>query len=211
MHKLWLLVLLLTSAAGLAAQEVPKAEVFGGYSFTNEDFVSGGSRSNAHGWNASVTANVNHWFGLVTDFGGLYGASASRTISIPTLCPAFPCVPQTFLITTDGMTHSFLVGPQFSLRREKLTPFVHVLIGGARLNSSTTFQFPGPPPMPLFGPSSFSSSNLALALALGGGVDYKLKEKLASWRVQADYVQSGFSNSTQNNFRLSTGLVFHFK
>ncbi len=210
MNRIWLLVLLLTFAASVAAQELPKAEVFGGYSFSNEN-LPGTLRANAHGWNASVTGRIGGRFGLVVDFGGLYGASVSQTV--PIVC-AFgpPCLPA-IVIKVDGMTHTFLFGPRISFRREKFVPFVHALVGGARLNSTTTIEglvvaLPGLP-VPTF-PTAFSSSSFAVAVALGGGVDYKFKGNLA-WRVQADYVQSGFSNTTQNNFRLSTGPVFHFK
>jgi len=30
------------------------------------------------------------------------------------------------------------------------------------------------------------------------------------WRFQADYLQTRFFSQTQNDFRFSTGIVFHF-
>ena len=201
MRKLLLGALMLAFTGPLAAQEAPKAEVYGGYSFANVQLLSS-DRPNANGWNASLSVNLNRWFGLVTDFGGLYGASAMTTFTFP--CTP-PCTPQTVRETFAGKVHTFLVGPRFSWRREKVTPFGHVLVGGARLNSTTTISPVTPPGTP----SSFSSSSFTFALALGGGVDYKFRDRWA-WRVQADYVQSGFFGATQNNFRLSTGLVFQF-
>ncbi len=199
MQKLMFVALFLASTGTLSAQEAPKAEVYGGYSFANVDLIGG--RTNAHGWNASVTANINRWFGLVTDFGGLYGAS---TTTIFTFSCTPPCTPPTFRETFEGKAHTFLFGPRFTLRREKVSPFVHVLLGGARLNSTTTLVVT-PPGVT----SRFSSSSFAFALALGGGLDYRFRDRWA-WRVQTDYLQSGFFTATQNNFRLSTGLVFHF-
>jgi opacity protein-like surface antigen len=43
------------------AQDVPKVEVFGGYSWAGGNF---------HGWNASVTGNVTKRLGVVGDFSG---------------------------------------------------------------------------------------------------------------------------------------------
>lgn len=175
----------------LPAQEAPKAEVSAGYSFANLQLL-GSDRSNANGWNASVSVNLNRWFGLVTEFGGLYGASSSITLFAP------------IVETLDAKAHTFLFGPRFTLPREKFSPFVHVLLGGARLNSTTTIFS-----LQSGFSSRFSSSSFAFALALGGGINYKFRDRWA-WRVQTDYLQSGFFTTTQNNFRLSTGPVFYF-
>jgi opacity protein-like surface antigen len=206
MRRLWLALVVLSFAATLRAQEAPKAEVYGGYLFADLGLVSGGGRPNANGWNASVAVNPNRWFGLVTDFGGLYGLSSSITRTFIVPCPTPPCTQQV-VETFDGKVHTFLFGPRFTLRREKFAPFVHVLLGGARLNLTTTLSLPLPGFVAL--PRKSSSSNLTFALALGGGVDYKFRDRWA-WRVQTDYLQSGFFSRTLDSFRLSTGIVFRF-
>jgi opacity protein-like surface antigen len=200
MRKLLLAYVVFSFAATLRAQEAPKAELYGGYSFANVNLR--GRRTNENGWNASMTVNLNRWFGLVTDFGGLYGGSTMAT-SVSICFP--PCPPQIIRDTLRGEEHTFLFGPRFSWRRDKISPFAHVLMGGARLNSTTRITSVVPPGPP----RSFSSSNFAFSLALGGGVDYKFGSRWA-WRVQTDYLQWGFFNGTQDNFRVSTGLVFHF-
>jgi hypothetical protein len=43
----------------------PKAEVFGGYSWSGGNF---------HGWNTSVTGNVTKQIGIAADFSGHYGS-----------------------------------------------------------------------------------------------------------------------------------------
>jgi opacity protein-like surface antigen len=197
-------------ALGVAvrAQEFPKAEVFGGYSYGNfGPTVSGAGRNNVNGWNASLGVNLNRWFGRVSDFSGHYG---SFTASIP--FPPIPCTPTACAITTSETDkyHSFLFGPQFSLRAKKAIPFVHALFGGSRLNQSgkTTILLP-PPPIPPPFIFNFSTSSTNFAFAGGGGVDYKFTDKL-SWRLQADYLEIGTRSRTLNNVRVSTGIVIHF-
>jgi opacity protein-like surface antigen len=96
--------------------------------------------------------------------------------------------------------HKFLFGPQFSMRRDRLTPFVHMLLGGSRLDQSGTATFtPAPTAAPIV--ANFSRSTTNFAFAAGGGADYKLTDKLA-WRVQADYLEIGVPNRTLDNFRL---------
>src|SRR5436853_7478877 len=78
-----------------AAQEVPKAEVFGGYSWAGGNF---------HGWNASVTGNITKRLGIVADFSGHYGSEQDGTI----------------LVRENA--HSFLFGPRVSFRGKRLSP-----------------------------------------------------------------------------------------
>jgi len=95
------------------AADVPKVEVFGGYQFTHVNVDSEGF--NFNGWNASLTGNVNKWFGVAADFSGAYK-------------------------TIEGVSvkaHTYTFGPVISLNREgTVNPFVHALFGGARLSAS---------------------------------------------------------------------------
>jgi opacity protein-like surface antigen len=90
----------------------------------------------------------------------------------------------------DFHQHSYLFGPQISYRKLPfVTPFVHSLFGGAHVN--------------------IASQN-AFAMALGGGVDFKVGAHTAVRAVQADYFMTRFGGITQNNARFSFGLVFRF-
>lgn len=105
-----------------AAQETPKVEIFGGYSYLRVDDNLDGV--NLHGWNASVAGNVNRWFGLVGDFSGHYGS------------------PTVGGVTVDGAkAHLFLFGPQISKRGEKWTVFARTLVGGAHASSNAAGFF----------------------------------------------------------------------
>jgi hypothetical protein len=86
--------------------------------------------------------------------------------------------------------YSYLFGPQVSLP-SKVSPFAHVLLGGAHFSAGG------------IGNSSF-------AMAIGGGMDYEINQKF-SWRIiQGDYLMTRFFSQTQNNGRLSTGIIFRF-
>ena len=53
-------------------EATPKVEAFAGYSFARQ------GSANMHGWNGSVTANVNRWLGITGDVdrNAFYGSSA---------------------------------------------------------------------------------------------------------------------------------------
>jgi opacity protein-like surface antigen len=52
-------------------------------------------------------------------------------------------------------------------------------------------------------------SNTSFASALGGGLDYRLIKPVAL-RVEGDYIHTSFFSTTQNNLRLSFGVVLRF-
>lgn len=202
----------LFSVAGIRAQEYPRVEVFGGYSYGNFGPPAGSveGRNSVNGWSSSVNMNVNRWFGLASDIGGEYGDFHFTVQAPPLVCGATtPCT-----IDTKGNDkyHNFLFGPQFTLRREKVSPFGHVLIGGSHLSetATTTIPVPTPPIFPVL-PNTFTikTSSTNFAFATGGGADFTLTHRVA-WRVQADYLQTQINRHTQNDVRLSTGLVFRF-
>jgi opacity protein-like surface antigen len=102
------------------------------------------------------------------------------------------------VLATSLRQHTYLFGPVISARSEKATIFAHALFGGARATVDA-------------GSAGFgSTSDNAFAMALGGGFDYNLGKNLAVRVGQFDYLPTRFGDSTQNNFRYSTGIVFKF-
>lgn len=93
------------------AQDISKAEVFGGYTWAGGNF---------HGWNSSVTGNVTKRFGIVADFSGHYGSELEGSI----------------LVKQDS--HSFLFGPRFAFRRKRVSPFVYAVFGVTRFHEGAT-------------------------------------------------------------------------
>jgi opacity protein-like surface antigen len=93
-------------------------------------------------------------------------------------------------------THSALFGPRIGLPG-RVRPFAHALFGVARGSAG------------VFGSTSGES---AFGMAAGGGIDADLTDSgRVSWRIiQADYLMNRFFDRNNNNFRLSSGLVFRF-
>lgn len=180
MRKLFFIAALLSFALPFMAQaqDAPKVEIFGGYSYLRADDDNGGI--DLHGWNASTAVNINKWVGIAADFSGHYGEAS---VGLPN--------------KADVSGYLFLVGPRFSYRKHKvLTPFGHVLLGAARQNISVRTAT-----------GKFSTDDSAFALAIGGGLDATVHPNLAIRLFQTDYVLTRFNDDSQHNFRLSTGLV----
>jgi opacity protein-like surface antigen len=81
-----------------------------------------------------------------------------------------------------------------------VTPFGQVLFGTAHIGST------------IFG---VSNSANAFAMTVGGGFDVNLSHHFAVRPAQVDYLLTRFDESTnnarsQNNLRVSTGIVFRF-
>jgi hypothetical protein len=179
----------LFALATVACAQIPGGNVFVGYSYMSADLASN-SRSNLNGWNASVEGKVLPFIGLVADFSGHYG---SVPLSVNPTCTSVIGGACSSLSASANL-HSFLFGPRVSVSVGKVRPFAHALLGAAHMSQSS---------------SLLSSSDTSFAYALGGGFDYHLIP-LISWRVQADLLQTRFFSNTQNNVRISTGIVVRF-
>ncbi|MFZ0321643.1 MAG: outer membrane beta-barrel protein [Candidatus Sulfotelmatobacter sp.] len=181
-------LLLAMFAAHANAQDFLKGNVYGGYSFLsapgNPPFTS---RATFNGWDGSVEFKLAPGIGAVADFGGNYG-----TVPIATSCPASlgECGP----VEVNTKLYTYVFGPRFSAPIGRFRPFAHVLFGGAHSSGSG---------------DGFTSSNSSYAVALGGGLDYKLIKGIA-WRAQFDDMVTKAISNSQNNLRFTTGVVFRF-
>jgi opacity protein-like surface antigen len=178
-----LIAALMIFAMPLAAMAQESTQIFGGYSYLRGDDDDGGI--DLHGWNVSINQNFKKWIGLKADFSGHYGEASvisSRNKS-------------------DLNAYLFLVGPQLNLPKyERLRPFAHVLFGAMRTNLTT-----------LTPTGRVTARDSAFAMAVGGGLDVKVTDVIAIRLFQADYVLTRFDDDTQNNFRVSSGIVLKFK
>jgi outer membrane immunogenic protein len=102
----------------------------------------------------------------------------------------------------DGTLSTYLFGPRVSYRSYRhFTPFAEALFGGAHEGASLT--------------GGASGSQNAFAMAIGGGLDYRINSRFSLRPLQVDYLLTRFAEGTpnrqtQNNLRASTGLVIHF-
>lgn len=168
-----------------SAQEVPKIDAFVGYSYLRANpATSGVGGFNLNGGSASASYNFRDWLSGVADFGG-YQVGKINSVNV------------------DDHVLTYMFGPRFTYRRSRrITPFGQVLFGAARSGS---------------GVFATTNSHTAFASAFGAGVDWNVRDRFSIRPLQFDYLLTHFpegiggNNLTQNNLRVSTGIVFHFK
>ncbi|MGE5112363.1 MAG: outer membrane beta-barrel protein [Acidobacteriaceae bacterium] len=117
MRKTFLVsMLILASCVFAAAQDRKKAEVFGGYQWTNVDSGSGFDRQNFNGWNGAVTGYFNENLGITADFSGAYKSESGVNVKL----------------------YTYTFGPTIRVPMDKATPFVHALFGGGHISASAS-------------------------------------------------------------------------
>jgi hypothetical protein len=191
MRKLFGIGFLLFSFGGLAAAQIPTSgNVFVGYSYLNTDLASiGASRLSANGWEGSFEGKIFPFIGMVADFSDHYGSG------LPIACPVVPVggggIGGGCPLNASFNERNILFGPRVSMSVGKFRPFAEALFGAGHINLDS------------------GGTDTSFATAVGGGLDVKIIRPVA-WRFQGDYVQTRFFGSTQNNVRISTGIVFRF-
>ncbi|MGA8774484.1 MAG: hypothetical protein WA618_06340 [Terriglobales bacterium] len=176
--------------------QFPRLELFGGYSFAQAGFYNAGHWAQLNGWNGSFAINMVDHVGFVVDGSEYFGNS-----QIPTAVPApFPqCVvgcPTGPTFNADTREYNVLFGLQFPFhRRERWTPFGELMFGHGGVRG-LSYQ----------NNVDESVVSSGLALLAGGGADYKINERFAL-RFKADYLQTHVFKQTQDNLRLSVGVV----
>ncbi len=183
MRKFLIVMAVVVLPVWLLAQDVPKAEVFGGYSYLR----TGGQGFN--GFHAQVTGNRNEWFGLT---GELSGQFAGQSVNVPGVGST----------SAHVRTYVFLFGPTVSYReKDKFVPFAHLLAGVAHGSAKMQTTVLGQT-------TEISSSGTGFGLALGGGVDYLINESFSVRPVQIDYVSTNSGGGHANAFRYTLGIIF---
>jgi opacity protein-like surface antigen len=111
------MVILASCLFAVAQDNTNKAEVFGGYQYTNiDDLGSGIGRQSFNGWNAAVSGYFNNNFGITADFSGAY-----KSIS-----------------GVDTKVYTYMFGPTLRVPMDRATPFVHALFGGGHASFTET-------------------------------------------------------------------------
>ena len=213
MVKTILIGTIIIACASIAAaqSDYKKFEFFAGYSHNRFDTGTGDDnasvqdiieeREGFHGFEVSATGNLSRYFGIKGDFSGHFkgqsfpvGNVASATVDL------------------DTDIFNFLGGVQLKDNSTEGTfkPFAHALVGVAharnRVDFSTDFcvaVFPSPCP------ADFTESETGFAGAFGGGIDIRASDRISIRAIQLDYNPTRLFDSTQHNFRIGVGVVFH--
>jgi|CZKR01.1.fsa_nt_gi opacity protein-like surface antigen len=232
MRHVYACLLLCSALSAFAQQDVPKAEVFGGYSYLHIDTegVTGstldtdcnsllgagtcppgsfGVHPSANGWNASAQLNATRFLGIKADFSGHYNTPV--TIS-PQITNSLTQLGITGL-PPKATSYSYLFGPVIFQSKGRYKPFAHALFGQNSIGTNLSNVKVGGIGIP-----GLTVSDTAFAMAFGGGVDVKLSGRIALRAGQVDYLYTkhDFSSgvpgvaSHQNNLRASVGIVFQF-
>lgn len=196
-RMIFLLIIGLFLSIPSFAQEViyPKAEVFGGFSISSSSISSSTTdpitglttttslRESFMGWQGSVNGNLTHHLAIVGDFGGQYKTVAGIPMN----------------------SYQFLFGPRIVFRAPRITPFVHAMFGGIK-EGVGSFSFTDP----ISGASVTipGASSTGLGLAMGGGLDVNLNDRLAVRVPQFDWTPMHVGGVwTSNVIRIGIGLV----
>jgi len=192
------------------AQEHPAIEGYVGFTEINNEY--GTDRQNSPGLQMSFGYNLKRQLRLVTDFGfethstDLYWYSGRRA---------------------QANMYQFLVGPELTFRQKpRFTPYVHMLAGAAWRH----YAVPNGEWICTGYGCTEGHFDLAqeagFASAVGGGFDWHVWRLTSVRVVQFDWISTNLSRNSgyltpaqgqlptlqswQNNYRLSSGVVFRF-
>ena len=199
------------------ATDVPKTEVFLGYSFvrlnSNRDIIP--SRD-ANGGSGQFVYNFSKGFGVAFDAGAVTNGSIRQT-------------------NVDTTVAHFVVGPRYKFNQHsKFQPYAQALFGGAYATSSAQIvAVPVVNPLVAVNPlisvngdavsARLVGSRRSFAMLIGGGLDWKVSKHMQVRPLAFDYfmtqtqpesVITGLPRTGQttdrNNWRYSAGVNFTF-
>jgi opacity protein-like surface antigen len=209
---LWGAVSLFALAA--AAQDVPRAEVFTGFTYTRVNSASNVPAFSANGGGGQFVMNLGKWFGAVADIGAVHNGNIGG-------------------YHLDTTLTNFLFGPRIPIRvSNRITPYFQTLFGG--VYGSTSVGVTVPPGTVVLPPTvtpanSTAATNAANAIALrasaqqtafamtvGGGLDIKINKVVSFRPIGLDYYMMRLQNlrtasdNNQHCLRYTTGFNFKF-
>jgi peptidoglycan-associated lipoprotein len=175
-----------SSSTGSTQSYLAPLEIAVAYSYVRSNANPGECGCfNMNGGDVEAALHVYRWLGLAADFSGENTANVNhggRGLSLI----------------------SFTAGPRISFAsHHRLAPFAQALFGAAHGFNS---YFPV-----AAGPTGAATD---FAMIAGGGFDVRIARRLAIRPIEADYLLTKLPNGvngTQNNLRLSAGLVLRIK
>lgn len=155
-----------------------------GFDDPSQNFIQ--QREGFNGVEAFVKGNVSRYVGLKGSYSfhrksfDINGGTAATTFDV------------------DADLHQFLGGVEFkdNAKETKVKPFAHLLAGVGHARADVE------------GITDFDESETGFAAAVGGGVDFKISDRVDFRAIQFDYNPVRSGGETSNNFRIGIGIIF---
>jgi opacity protein-like surface antigen len=205
-------VIVLASALVAAADDATRFETYAGYTYLRVNSATNVPAFSANGGDGQFVINANNYLGFVMDLGATHNGNIGDT-------------------HIDSTISNYLFGPRVSLRRSRVIPFAHFLMGGAHASNSirvSAIPVPPSPGQPIYIPGQGTipantpvtlrsvASQTAFSFAFGGGLDLKINKHMAFRPVQLEWMLTRFQNyrtaddNNQHDLRYSAGVNFTF-
>jgi outer membrane protein OmpA-like peptidoglycan-associated protein len=179
-----------------------KVDLFLGYSYLQSvpKLTDGNRLVWMNGGSTSIAFNLNRHLGLVADVGDFTNSEIRFTGAYKATVDVHD---------TDGGVITYLFGPRLSFRNHsRITPFAQALFGGAHASEVVISKCTSG--------CTLLPTEDTFAMTAGGGLDIRIHRHFAIRLIQAEYLMTKFKDystgdtSSQNDMRLSSGIVFHF-
>ena len=200
MRKIFLMAILIACAAPFTSAQTSddynKVDVFVGFSHNRVDTGISDEdediddildeREGFNGFNASVAGNVSRYVGLKGDYS--FHRKSFNDATLPG-------------VDINSDLHNFVAGVQFkdNAKATKVRPFAHLMAGVAHAKVSVNDEDD------VF---DFDESETGFSGIIGGGVDFRINDRVDFRAVQFDYNPTRLGGETQHNFRVGIGVVF---
>jgi len=200
-------------ALAAAAQDVPKTELFTGFTYTRVNSATNVPAFSANGGGGQFVVNAGRHFGFVTDIGAVHNGNIGG-------------------YHLDTTLTNFMVGPRFAGHGHRVSPYFQTLFGGVYGSTSVHVEVPPgtvilPPVVtPVNSTAATNAGNAiglraatsqtAFAMVFGGGLDVKINKHLSFRPIGLDYYLMRLQNlrtaddNNQNCLRYTTGFNFTF-
>ena len=200
---------LLVLTVSAIAQEVPKIELAGGYSYVNfHPGLSVITSQNMNGGGGAFVYNLTPLIGIKADFMG-YAVGTGWTKKL---------IDQGFPVTgsASGNLFTYMFGPQIKKHSGKFQPFGQGLFGAGHSNGYATILRCISSIYPVSGYLTCRPcTNNAHSMDMRGGLDIALSNHIQIRPVEVDYLYTNFSSNhvahianSQNSFKYFAGVNF---
>ena len=202
----------ITFTAMAFAQDTPRWEVSGDYSYMQFNPTLSGLQSRAfNGGGGGIQYNFGRFFAVKGDFQGYGSTHVTFTTTGPVVTP-HGIIPGGHTFSSNGNMFTYMFGPAVGIHAHKIYVYGEYLLGGSASNLygnlSKSINAGG-------GTVTVVGSQHPFTQALGGGLDVSLNKHFALRLAEMDWVLTRYTNpindtNNQHSFRYLGGVVFTF-